>query len=104
MSNVTLGLSPRSSPARRSSALSLTFTAANWNTAQTVTLTGVDDFVDDGDIGYTIVTAAASSADSNDRDINQPHLPATNADHDPAENKVTPTYGLSTPEAGRPAT
>ena len=33
------------------SAGSLTFTAANWNVAQTVTVTGVDDFVQDGDIG-----------------------------------------------------
>ena len=40
---------------------SLTFTAANWNVAQTVTVTGVDDAVDDGDVAYTIVTAAATS-------------------------------------------
>ena len=32
---------------------SLTFTAANWNTAQTVTVTGVDDSLDDGDIAYS---------------------------------------------------
>ena len=42
---------------------SLTFTTANWNTPQTVTVTGVDDALDDGDIAYTIVTAAATSAD-----------------------------------------
>ena len=40
---------------------SLMFTAANWNTAQTVTVTGVDDAVDDGDVAYTIVTAAAAA-------------------------------------------
>ena len=44
---------------------SLTFTTANWNTPQTVTVTGVDDSVDDGNIAYTIVTAAATSADAN---------------------------------------
>ena len=27
----------------------------NWNTAQTVTVTGVDDDLDDGDVAYTIV-------------------------------------------------
>ena len=43
---------------------SLTFTPANWNTPQTVTITGVNDFLDDGDIAYSIVTAAATSADS----------------------------------------
>ena len=37
---------------------SLTFTTANWNMAQTVTVTGVDDAVVDGDVAYTIVTAA----------------------------------------------
>src|SRR5439155_23619758 len=44
---------------------SLTFTAANWNTAQTVTVTGVDDAIVDGPIAYTIVTASAVSADPN---------------------------------------
>ena len=40
---------------------SLTFTTANWNVAQTVTVTGVDDAVVDGTIAYTIVTAPATS-------------------------------------------
>ena len=33
--------------------------------AQTVTVTGVNDDLDDGDIAYTIVTAAATSSDPN---------------------------------------
>ena len=41
----------------------LTFTPLNWNAPQTVTVTGQDDAVDDGDQAYTIVTAAATSAD-----------------------------------------
>jgi ribosomal protein L9 len=41
----------------------LTFTASNWDTPQTVTVTGVDDDVDDGDIQVTI-SHNASSADS----------------------------------------
>jgi hypothetical protein len=39
----------------------LTFTAANWNVAQTVTVTGADDTLDDGDISYTL-TATANNA------------------------------------------
>ena len=39
----------------------LTFTSANWNVAQTVTVTGVNDDLDDGDIAYTIVTTATSA-------------------------------------------
>ena len=34
----------------------LTFTDVNWSVPQTVTVTGVDDAVDDGDQSYTIVT------------------------------------------------
>jgi hypothetical protein len=45
------------------SAASLTFTAADWNVPQTVTVTGVDDLVDDGDIAYNVVARCAGSAD-----------------------------------------
>src|SRR5205823_13349100 len=38
-------------------ALQLTFNGGNWNDPQTVTVTGVNDAVDDGGIAYTIVTA-----------------------------------------------
>ena len=41
----------------------VTFTPANWNAPQTVTVTGVDDHVADGNQPYTIVTGAAISAD-----------------------------------------
>ena len=44
---------------------SVTFTALDWSVPQTITVTGVNDFVDDGDIAYSIVTAAAVSADPN---------------------------------------
>ena len=42
------------------SPVGLTFTTGNWNTAQDVTVTGQDDSVDDGDIGYAITFTAAS--------------------------------------------
>ena len=42
----------------------LTFTSANWGTAQTVTVTGVDDMIADGDQPFTVGTVA-SSADGN---------------------------------------
>src|SRR5205085_1790009 len=42
----------------------LTFTAANWNLAQTVTVTGVDDAVADGNQAFSIVLAPAVSSDS----------------------------------------
>ncbi|NOL48520.1 MAG: hypothetical protein HF560_13235, partial [Synechococcus sp. MIT S9220] len=40
---------------------SLTFTTANWNTAQTITVTGVDDSLDDGDITTTLTATASNS-------------------------------------------
>ncbi|WP_448563560.1 choice-of-anchor L domain-containing protein [Trichothermofontia sp.] len=43
----------------------LTFTPANWNTPQTVTITGVPDSLPDGDIFYTILTGTATSLDRN---------------------------------------
>src|SRR6185295_17650041 len=102
--NVTIGLSSSNTAEGTVSPASLTFTAANWSTAQTVTLTGVDDFVDDGDIGYTIITAAASSADSNYSGLNPADVSATNSDDDTAGFTVTPTSGLTTTEAGGTAT
>ena len=41
------------------SASSLTFTPANWDVAQTVTITGVNDTITDGDVTYSIVLAPA---------------------------------------------
>src|SRR5262249_13340818 len=86
------------------SAATLTFTAVNWNTAQTVTITGVDDTVDDGDIAYNIVTAAASSADTNYDTINAADVPVTNTDNDASGITLTPTSRLTTTEAGGTAT
>ena len=83
---------------------SLTFTSANWNTPQTVTVTGVNDALDDGDIAYTIVTAAATSADALYNGINAADVAVTNTDNDAAGITVTPTSGLTTTEAGGTAT
>src|SRR4030095_3921433 len=63
---------------------SLTFTNANWNVAQTVTVTGVNDSVDDGDIGYTITTGVASSADGKYNGIDPSDVSVTTANNDTA--------------------
>ena len=83
---------------------SLTFTAANWNTPQTVTVTGVDDSVVDGNIAYNIVTAAATSTDTNYSGVNAADVAVTNTDNDTKGITVTPTTGLTTTEAGGKAT
>src|SRR5207244_2261627 len=63
--SVSIPLSSSNTSEGTVSAASATFTTGNWNVPQTVTVTGVDDFVDDGNFAYTIVTAAATSADAN---------------------------------------
>src|SRR5256885_1891045 len=60
--NVTIGLSSSDLTEGTVAPASLTFTPANWNTAQTVTVTGVDDFAVDGNVAYTIVRSAARRA------------------------------------------
>ena len=60
--DVTIALSSSDTTEGTVAPASLTFTTANWNVAQTVTVTGVDDALDDGDVAYTIVTAPATSA------------------------------------------
>lgn len=60
----------------------LTFTASNWNTPQTVTVTGVDDSPCDGDVAYTILTAAARSADDGYNNRDPANVAVTNSDND----------------------
>src|SRR5207237_1139347 len=102
--NVTIALSSSNAAEGTVSPASLTFTSANWNVARTVTVTGVDDFVDDGDIAYSIVTAAATSTDGNYSGLNPLDVSVTNTDNDTAGVAVTPTSGLTTTEAGGTAT
>src|SRR5205085_1360966 len=102
--DVTIPLSSSRPTEGVPSASSLTFTAANWNTPQTVTVTGVDDSVADGDQLYTIVTGPASSADPNYGGRDAADVSLTNKDDDVAGITVTPTSGLVTTEAGGTAT
>ena len=101
---VTIGLSSSDASEGSVSPSSVTFTAANWSTAQTVTVTGVDDAVDDGDVAYLAVTAAAVSADTGYNGLDAADVAVTNADNDTAGITVSPTTGLITTEAGGAAT
>jgi hypothetical protein len=68
--------------------------------AQTVTVTGVDDAMQDGSIAYTIVLGTVASADANYAGVDPADVAATNADDDGAGITVTPVAGLVTTEAG----
>lgn len=78
----------------------LTFTPGNWNAPQTVTVTGVDDSLDDGDAAFTIRLAATSSADHHYAGIDVADVAVTNADNDDSTVDVSPTAGLVTTENG----
>lgn len=62
--DVTIPLSSGTATEGTVAPTSLTFTMANWNVPQTVTVTGVDDANIDGDIQYTVLTGDPSSGDA----------------------------------------
>ncbi|HPJ45473.1 MAG TPA: cadherin-like domain-containing protein, partial [Tenuifilaceae bacterium] len=80
----------------------LTFNAGNYNLAQTVTLTGVNDQIDDGDQPYTI-SLTASSSDTKYNNISIPSVSASNTDDDTA-GVILSTISNNTTEAGGTAT
>jgi hypothetical protein len=83
---------------------SLTFTSSNWDTPQVCTITGVDDFVDDGDVEYTIILESAVSDDPLYNAEDPADVAAVTLDDDTAGIAVDPTSGLETTEAGGSAT
>jgi len=79
----------------------LVFTPANYDQPQTVTVTGQDDFVDDGDVAYAIVLAPATSTDAGYGAADPPDVTLTNADDDTAGMVVSaPAPNNRTSESG----
>jgi uncharacterized delta-60 repeat protein len=97
--NVVIGVSSSDTSEGTVSTTSLVFTAANWGTPQTVTVTGADDATDDGDIAYNIVMASAVSTDVNYNGVDIPDALVTNVDNDTAGITVSAISGNTT-EAG----
>ncbi len=79
---------------------SLSFTPDNWDTPQTVTVTGVDDNSVDGFIDYTIILHPAGSSDAQYDGLNAPDVSVVNRDNDIAGVSVDPAQGLTTTEGG----
>ena len=78
----------------------LTFTPLNWSDAQTVTVTGKDDDIVDGDINYNIETSTASSTDPNYNTMVVDDVAIVNLDNDTAGFIVTPLTLNTTEAAG----
>lgn len=104
IADVTIPLSTTNAVEGAPTTLSVTFTPANWDTPQTVTVQGHDDAIDDGDAMYQITTAAAVSADPVYSGRASSDVTVTNTDDDAAGITVTPTLGLVTSEVGGTAT
>ncbi|MDX9770621.1 MAG: tandem-95 repeat protein, partial [Tenuifilaceae bacterium] len=100
---VTVAVSSSNTDEGVVSPATLTFSPTTWNTPQTVTVTGQDDDIVDGSVGYSIILATSSAGDAayNFADIT---IPAVNNDNDEAKIIVSPTPGLVTSEAGGTAT
>ena len=84
-----------------SSGSSLVFTTGDWTTAQTVTITGIDDAIDDGDITFQII-GSASSGDLDYNNRAMPAVPVVN-DDDTAGIAIAAPVGFIT-EGGGAAT
>jgi hypothetical protein len=102
--DVTIPLSSSDTTEGTVSPANLVFTTASWNVQQTVTVTGVDDFVADGTQPYTIAIGPATSADQAYDGLNPADLTFDNTDNDVAGLVATPSSGLVTTEAGGTAT
>ncbi|WP_456379055.1 leucine-rich repeat domain-containing protein [Thiolapillus sp.] len=81
----------------------LVFTPGNWNLQQIVSITGIDDALDDGNQGYTVQTNVVSD-DPNYDGIESANVSVTNIDNDSAGVTISPTSGLVTSEDGSTAT
>lgn len=103
LSDVTISLASSDVTEGTAAPATLTFTTTNWATPQIVTVTGVNDFVMDGDLAYTIVTTI-TTAGADYLTVAVDDVAVTNLDDDVAGVTVTPTSGLETTEAGGTAT
>ena len=82
---------------------SLTFTTSGWNTAQTVTVTGVQDTVDDGTVTWA-VRLDPSSGDAGYDGLDNEDVPVSTTDDDPlptvslvlSDSSISEEDGVST--------
>lgn len=96
---VTIALTSSDTTEGTVSPASLVFTTANWATAQTVTVTGVSDPTDDGDINYQITSGTPTGPDGNYNAITPAAVPMVNLDDDTAA-VVVDTTSVVTSETG----
>lgn len=82
VSNVTIPVTSSNVAEGTSSVSSLVFTSSDWNTFQNVVLTGVDDFLVDGNMAYSILFGSLSGGGSGIHGETFPSVSVTNQDND----------------------
>ncbi|MEI9938892.1 MAG: Calx-beta domain-containing protein [Pseudomonadota bacterium] len=84
--------------------MSLTFTPVNWQSPQTVSVTGVDDDIQDGSPLFFVRTGVATSMDPRYDGLDAPDVQVTNQDDDSANVRVVLAKGIDPLNATRLAT
>ncbi len=90
--NVTVPIASSNTAEGVAAPASLTFTSQSWATPQTVTVSGVDDAVPDGNVSYQVNVGPAVSADATYSGKSAPAVTAVNLDDDLIT--VSPVSGL----------
>ncbi len=98
--NVTIVVSTSDITEGVVAATPLVFTPTDWFIPRTVTVTGVDDLILDGDQPYSIILAPATSTDAAYAGLDPLDVTATNLDNEAPGITVTPTSGLLVSEFG----
>lgn len=88
--DVTIPVSSNDTSEGMVSPTSLTFTSANWDINQTVTVTGVDDNIVDGTQNYKIILGVTISSDADYNGLDPADISITNIDND---NVITVPLG-----------
>ena len=89
--NVTVPLSLDPTGQASLAATSLTFTKNNWSVPQTVRVTGVDDFIDDGTVIFYVIVGPTSSSDNQFDDFTRQVLVSALDDDDSAIVRGNPS-------------
>ena len=79
---VTIPLSSSNTTEGTVSPASVQFTTSNWNVPRTITVTGVNDFIVDGNVAYSIVTGPATSTDTGYSGFNAEDVSLVNLNDD----------------------
>jgi len=82
--NVVLSISSSNTAEGVVSPSSLLFSRNNWNSPQTITVTGVDDYYDNGSTPFNIIVGSPSTSDTNYSAKPASTISVTNVDNDTA--------------------